>query len=520
MQEPPITVLIADDEAAIRNGLQEIVARIQANTRVVACADSGESALQSLRALRPDIAVMDISMPGISGLDVIRTAAEEKLPTAFLILSGYNDFSFAQQAIRYGVKSYFLKPLDVEEFREAFLRQCGEVLRLREGKEGLDEGRISIFIDSSRTLFLNQLIQKHFYKAEDIEEKLRLLRCSVRDEASCIVLFSLLPAETGVSFPEDAPARVSALFSGFPCECWAASDTQLLALVNARNAGEKRLHDCVLSCVSLLSREDASVKAAVGAVVKCLQLIHASYSSAVEALSYRIYDTQAILFDSSVITRERPRFSTENIDYKPLIYALTHQDGSGVSDYCEAFFSSLLAAGTPPPSYVIGMCIYLVVNVQKQLELLYPEAKLPADLDCDVLYTLDSVTELRRWVTELLESYGALLTDSAVERNGIIRAAKEYIQQNLDKNIKAKDVAEQVHLSETYFTVYFKNKTGTNFRDYLLHARMALAQKLLASRDINISEIAYRVGYQDYRSFSRAFKTETGMSPSEYINSL
>lgn len=518
MQEPPITVMIADDEAAIRNGLQEIVAGIDANTRVVACADSGESALQSLRALRPDIAVMDISMPGISGLDVIRTAAEEKLPTAFLILSGYNDFSYAQQAIRYGVKSYFLKPLDVEEFREAFLRQCGEVLRLREGADGLDEGRISVFIDSSRTLFLNQLVQKHFYKAEDVAEKLGLLRCAIRDEAACVVLFALLSGDDGVSFPEDAPAKISAQFGGFACECWIASDRQLLAIVNTQDAGEKRLHDCALACVSLLSRGNAPVKAAIGPVVKCLELIHASYSSAVEALSYRIYDTEAVLFDSGVITRERPRFSTENIDCKPLIYALTHQDGSGVGDYCEAFFSSLLAAGTPPPSYVIGMCMYLVVNVQKQLELLYPEAKLPADLDCDVLYSLDSISELRRWVTELLESYGALLTDSAVERNGIIRAAKEYIQRNLDKNIKAKDVAEQVHLSETYFTIYFKNKTGTNFRDYLLHARMALAQKLLASRDINISEIAYHVGYQDYRSFSRAFKNETGMSPSEYMN--
>ena len=81
-------------------------------------------------------------------------------------------------------------------------------------------------------------------------------------------------------------------------------------------------------------------------------------------------------------------------------------------------------------------------------------------------------------------------------------------------------MAAQVNLSETYFAIYFKDKTGVNFRDYLLQVRMAYAKQMFKARVANISEIAYRTGYQDYRSFSRAFKNETGMTPSEYQNSV
>ncbi|MDE7007818.1 MAG: AraC family transcriptional regulator, partial [Lachnospiraceae bacterium] len=168
----------------------------------------------------------------------------------------------------------------------------------------------------------------------------------------------------------------------------------------------------------------------------------------------------------------------------------------------------------------LGMCVYLLVNLQKQLQHRYPDAKQNFEFSCDKLYQFDSIRQLRQWIIEILVDYSRLLASNTADQDDIIHIAKEYIQNNLGSNIKAKDVARQVHLSESYFTIYFKNKTGINFRDYLLNARMKLAQKLLASKDANIGEIAYQIGYQDYRSFSRAFKNEIGMSPSEYMNSL
>ena len=126
-----VTVLIADDEQAIRTGLKAIVTRMLDQALVVSCVGTGQQALEDLRRFRPDIAIVDINMPDVDGLEVIRRSREMELPTRFLILSGYGEFSYAQKAIRYGVKTYFLKPLNVEEFRIVLLQQCQEVLSHR-----------------------------------------------------------------------------------------------------------------------------------------------------------------------------------------------------------------------------------------------------------------------------------------------------------------------------------------------------------------------------------------------------
>lgn len=513
----PVTVIIADDESAIRNGLNEIVSSLDVNAQVVGSADNGVSALSLLREFQPDIAIMDISMPDMSGLEVIRRAYEEKLSTYFLILSGYGDFEYAREAITYGVKSYFLKPLNLVEFREVFSQQCSEIRKIRDNSDLISNHNISTLVDSSRTLLLNQLLQKRFYKAEDIINKLKMLRLSIRNTKSCTVLFSLCSTDMDIPPAEAVQDVLPRLFDGYLCESWVYTDNQIVSIMNIEEAPGEAFRSRVREGIDLLTRAGCPVKAGIGTVIEHLGMAYASYSGALEALSYRIYDTEAMVFDEHSISTDRPSFSSDNIDYKPLIYAITHQSLEQITDYCDSFFDSMFAGRTPPPNYVIGMCMYLIVNLQKQLELLYPVVLLDMDMSYEKFYHFDSIRQLRLWVTDVLTDYSRLLTVTDTDKNGIIRMAREFIQKSLDKNIKARDVAEQVHLSESYFTIYFKNKTGTNFRDYLLNERMTLARKLLVSGECNISEIAFRVGYQDYRSFSRAFKNAAGMSPSDYL---
>ena len=514
----PITIIIADDESAIRNGLCEIVESMGPNISVSGSAADGKTALDLIRELNPDIAIMDICMPELDGLDVIRIASEEQLSTKFLILSGYGDFEYAQRAIRYGVKSYFLKPLNLTEFKEVFTTQCEEIMKLRESGELISSREFSSLVDSSRTLFLNQLIQRRTFKADDISEKLRLLHLSLQNTSCCAVIFSLRMEPD--SSPAIAPELLSGIPDGFPHETWLYSDNQAVSIVNLSDAGDSRFREIIRQAVGKFSDAGFSAKAGIGSVVEHPGLAGVSYSIALEALSYRIYDTDSDLFDSSSINRERPSFSSESIDYKPLIHAVTHQDRECIIDYVDTFFNSMLAVRMPPPNYIMGMCMYLLMNLQKQLELLYSDLSLDFELSYSQFYHFDSIEQLRTWIVEMLTDYSRLLSSNFTDRNGIIQTARDFILNNLDKNIRARDVAEQVHLSESYFTIYFKNKTGTNFRDYVLTARINLAKKLLASGDANISEIAWKVGYQDYRSFSRAFKNETGMSPSDYMNSF
>lgn len=128
MESISIRVLLADDEAAIRNGLQNAIPWEQYHAKVVAVASNGQEALDLIRSYLPDLVIIDIKMPQIDGLEVIRQTKAAGITCRFLILSGYDDFYLAQKAIRYGANGYFLKPLKIEEFKDELSRQYAEIL--------------------------------------------------------------------------------------------------------------------------------------------------------------------------------------------------------------------------------------------------------------------------------------------------------------------------------------------------------------------------------------------------------
>ena len=102
------------------------------------------------------------------------------------------------------------------------------------------------------------------------------------------------------------------------------------------------------------------------------------------------------------------------------------------------------------------------------------------------------------------------------EDDPVIKGMIDYIQQHAEEQIRLEDIADTVNLSPSYAAIYFRKKTGTTIREYILSKKMEEARKLLLEKDASVTDIAYRLGYHDYRSFSRAFKNITGKTPSEF----
>ena len=513
-----LTVLIADDEAAIRTGLCEVVSRLPIELEIAGCATNGMEALQLLSTMRIDIAVMDINMPVMDGLSVIQHAQQKNLSTRFLILSGYEDFSYAQTAIRYGVKSYFLKPLNIDEFRTVFLQQCQEI-QAQHNQQIESNETLSQLVDSSRTLFLNRLVQNRADSAY-ITTSLSSLGLDITQSACRVAVYAFTSTDTHLCIPVEEIERklLRPLFKKYGAESWMCESAQIAVLFNVAQITDDAVRQLLHMGMQLLQSHSITAFVALGDPVRDLSSAGKSFSCALEALSYRIYRPNVEIFDSSLFSKEKPAFSRESIDFAPLVDSILQHDNHGIAEYCEGFFRSLLFKSMSPPSFLIGMCIYLILNTQKQVALTQPDSSVSFDFSYDEINALESVEAIQGWMTAFFIQYSEMLKDNSGDQNAIIQSAKEYIQQNLSTNLKAKDVAAHINLSESYFTVYFKDKTGINFRDYLLKARMQLAKQLLKSHNVNISEIAYQTGYQDYRSFSRAFKNETGMTPSEYQN--
>ena len=132
-------IVIADDEATIRNGLSRLIASYQMGLSVAASAGDGEEALAAVRRFRPQLLLIDINMPRMNGLEAIREIRRLDPEIKILILSGYDDFSYAQQAMEYGVSAYLLKPVDFHAFRgvlqaamDSYGRRAWELSRLKE----------------------------------------------------------------------------------------------------------------------------------------------------------------------------------------------------------------------------------------------------------------------------------------------------------------------------------------------------------------------------------------------------
>lgn len=258
--------------------------------------------------------------------------------------------------------------------------------------------------------------------------------------------------------------------------------------------------------------------AGVGNVAPNLSQCFNSYLKAQEALSYQIYQTDIDIYDRSLICDKKPAFSKESIDFEPIVSSIVSGDEAGIENYCRLFFNSLFFIKMPPPNFVVGMCLYLNLKVQSRISALYPDMKEHFEALAEEIGMFESIQSLYNHLVNAFKTYSLILKGIGGENNPIIKAAKKYIEENINRIIKAKDVAAHVNLSESYFTIYFKEKTGVNFRDYILKTKIDYAKSLMKSKKNNIGEIAYLTGYQDYRSFSRAFKNETGMSPSDYMN--
>ena len=135
MQDSKISVMIADDEENIRAGLKCIMDWDDLGYSVDYEAENGEQALDIIEKSKPEVVVMDLNMPRIQGIDVIKKAREKGYPGRFIILSGYSDFKYAQSAIKYGVTNYLTKPVDEDELQKT-LEDIGRDLSLEKEEEG------------------------------------------------------------------------------------------------------------------------------------------------------------------------------------------------------------------------------------------------------------------------------------------------------------------------------------------------------------------------------------------------
>ena len=533
-------LIIVDDEEVIRNGLVHVVDWASLGFSVVETFPNGNAALAYLRKNPVDVVVADIRMPRLSGLDLARVLMTEQPETLVVILSGYDHFGYAQEAIDLNVFSYLLKPVKEPDIHEVFARvreqlddrdnresatRRLEAVREREAEDwliGHTQGRIPPVVSAgfagpeAAGPYCAMVIEPHTSpgNSTDAADLLGLCAGLRRVIAETVSAPAILPLMLR------RPARLAVLL--------AASEAD----------AHREVFDAARKEVT--SYPEVRLSAAAGPAVDHLDEVPRSFAQAVRVLSHRMYlglDRLLTPADIDVPTdggtsgtgksaQASPRdsalsaFTAQHVEH--LTDALVAGDETRIHAILDEIVETLRSRAVADSTLVEATIHALVMQVRDRLasvaphlvELLPGDAHLSRDLHGCI--TLQHCRELLRgFLHAVLEAAQGTEASTATTT---IAVATSFIQENYHRDLALEDVAERVGVSAGYLSRLFRQVRGETFKSYLTHVRLQEAKRLLTETGHRVYEIADRVGYNDQHYFSEVFRKHTGLSPLEYRN--
>lgn len=548
-------VLLIDDEMTVRDSSRRIVPWEQHGFTVVGEASNGLEALEMLEEVRPDVIITDIRMPYMDGMTFIREVRRLYPDIVLIILSGYDEFTYAQTAIRYNVSEYVIKPVTTKDM-EALLDRVRARLD-EERDKALDiEHLTSVFeqaLPMLREKFLVSLLSPpHAGDRRELVRRAWDYRLDLNQDLFLVALFEPedLPGPEGFdtahltplamrrvaedAFAEEGEERRPIVF---------LNENQVILLFRARKfAGSQGLIELFVkhvlrSCRQLTSWMarylDRPSPVAVGSPVKDIQHIFRSYTDALTALNYSAtLPDQAILYIGDLehggAASEAARTTPRRLDPR-LRSELSTAIKTGADDQIVALVDKLAAAsvmdGSPDAgavgSFLVEMLSLFVELASSYGWNLYDIMSTGSSQKRDPLaemMTASSFGKADKWCTQVaVKLHNHILGMRRNSQIHFIEDARRHIfEHHSDPSFGLEPVCDLIGVSTSYFSSIFRKETGDTFIRYLTLVRIDHAKGLLRSTELKSYEIAEAVGFSEPNYFSFCFKRLTGISPSQY----
>ncbi|MCD6396459.1 MAG: response regulator [Spirochaetaceae bacterium] len=516
-------LIFVDDEAIVRDGISSCILWGQNNFELAGLFENGLQALEYMKENSVDIVISDINMPRMDGLTLSRRIEEQYPEVMVLLLTGYDEFEYAQEAIKSKVREFLLKPITADELSTVLMRLEGELNFLKERKNQLE-----LMKDKLEASF-PLLKERFFYRM--VSGKLDVQTLTRRKEYFGWNDYGMFYQISIISIPGnwnelDRITVSEYIKSGLKDgdELVSNRTEDLVILLQGKERGplnlrSRTLAENVYKYVSKLEKDQIST--GCGDIVNNLILLPESFRGAYNAVDYSsVLGLSQILSIEDV--RSREKISTER--FSELIAELNDQLKSGSRSltlkaleniflYLEKHFLSVLEA-----SFYFTRIHITFINFIQEMEL-YIES------DDTSLYqpgNLESMDNAKVFFSDLLN-----LIEDRIEkhRNNAVRSRIEKAKQIIaekkgDSRFSLQEICNDVFLSVSQFSLLFKEGTGKTFIEYLTMCRIKEAKSLLKTSDLKSYEIAEKTGFTDPRYFSILFKKITAMTPMEFRRSL
>lgn len=524
-------VLLVDDEPLILSGIKFLIDWQQNGCQIADTARNGQQALEKIRQLRPDIVICDISMPVLSGTELLRLAASESPATVFIMLTNHPDFDLARESLRFAAVDYLLKSqLSAETLEQSLARACAE--RDRRSLLAKAELADSYLAENSRQLLDSAILRMVQAPANARMEETAAVLAShhILDGwgmAYIPLRFSLL-ADTAPAEPQDlermfqweqelAEKLAQNLFAEYSLFC---PDKQYQSLfLLAWGIPQKAWQEKLLAFSDKLGSTSSTI------VQADLRVLGTDYFTG-EAQLAECRRQLFLLREHYYLTSQgRVLFGgLQPPAYQPLgltglggrlTAELQAKNAAGVSSLLGRAISRI--QDTPhEKSQAVWLCGEVSAAVEQALGADSPLCG-QGPRQIEQLATRGQVV---RWLEQLLNELLSQLEQYSLGRSALVEKARQYVCDNVEKRIMLQDVAEYVCISPGYLSSLFKKQYNQNLVDYINEVKMERACELIREGRYRIYEISYRMGFENAYYFSRVFKRHVGMTPSEYRKSL
>lgn len=523
MNDRLINLIIADDESIIREGVTNKINWIENGFRFAGAFEHGIDALDYIRKNPVDVVISDINMPRMDGLELSRILAKEFPELVVLLLTGYDDFEYAQEAVKNHVRDFILKPITAKELKAVLSTIKSEIEASRAKTEELEEmkKKLSESFPLLRERFFNRLVSSRL-SIDFIKERGGYIGWK-NLEAYYQLAYIYIPESweelNSIILSEHIKKILSAEDEVFTDR----SDNLVIILQDKDKAAleNKTRQIARKTFLRALEFELEQITIGYGELVDKAENIPVSRRGAENAVDYsRVMGISQIVSVADLRSRDQIQLEEFNSLTRELISCLTESNKDEVKNALSAIFEYLkehYISGKDLPFYFARLH-YLLYYFIREMDLIgtdeefFPGAgeKFGSLTEARLLFD-----QIMVFIEERIHSRRHDLVISRMDRARTIIA-----ERFREPDFSLHDICNDLYLSVSQFSLIFKEGTGRTFVEYLTSHRMEEAKRLLKSTDLKGYEIAEKVGYLDPRYFSLVFKKYTGMTTMEFRKSL
>lgn len=538
-----LKIFLAEDEVIVRETIKRMIPWENLGFELVGEAADGEMALPLLLRQKPDLLITDIKMPFMDGLTLAKVAKKEIPGLKVVILSGYDDFNYAKQAINIGVEDYLLKPITKNALIERLIEIRSRYEHEKTQKEYYEKfhREMQAYEKNSSRDFFEALVSGSMDMME-IYRRSEKLGLDIVAEAYNVLIFTM-NCEEDFSGQREGYSEWEAESLKLLEEFFSENTSAMLFRCNIFSYGvlikgqKETIGENTRSCVSeiqrILDRKEQKRQwfVAAGEPVERLSQIQKSYYSASRAFSQRYLYDENILYYDEMASMEKKNVTEDDstylqkVDVNALNPAILQKFlSNGLLEETENFVKDYFYAIGQEPLESLVFRNYVTLNVRFSVMSFLKEIgcdtrTLEQEDTEDVLSESSKSLENAIAYAEKIISQAIALRDqnSGNKNRSILKTAVDFIDSHyMEEDMSLNKAANAANVSANHFSALFSQNMGQTFIEYLTNLRMNKAKEYLRCTSMRSSEIAGEIGYKDAHYFSYLFKKTQGMTPSDY----